>query len=95
MSDTLENAKGKDDITREVYASLYLDALRQQIEEYKTGCVEKFAEMDEDILQQIDEVVEPTLVDMFPDLFIKRVGGLDWVIMDWEKVEKKILDTEE
>jgi hypothetical protein len=95
MSETLENSRGESDKVREVYASLYLDALRQQIEEYKTGCVEKFIDMDEDLLQEIDEAVEPCLEEMFPDLFIKRVGGLDWIILDWETMEKKILDTNE
>ena len=95
MSETLENAKGKDDITREVYASLYLDALRMQLEEYKCGECNSFEEMDEEILEDIDVVIEDTLAEIQPDLFIKRFKGLQFIIIPWEALEKKIIDTEE
>jgi hypothetical protein len=95
MSETLENAKGNNEDIREVYASLYLNAVRQQIEEYKGGCVEKFDDVDEEVLEGLDEIIEPWLEEMYPDLYVKRVGGFDFLVMDWEKVEEKILDTEE
>ncbi len=95
MSETLENTKGKDETIREVYASLYLDALRRQLEEYKTGECDSFEEMDEEVLAEIDDAVEDTFAEVHPDLFIKRFKGLQFIIIPWEALEKKIVDTEE
>ncbi len=95
MSETLENARGEREIIREAYASLYLDALRMQLEEYKCGECNTFEEMDESILEEIDDAVEETFVEIHPDLFIKRFKGLQFIIIPWEALEKKIIDTEE
>lgn len=95
MMENLENSKGQKEKTKEVYASLYLDALRRQLEEYQTGLCKHFEEMDEEVLEEIDGAIEETLEDIQPDLFIKRVKGLQFIIIPRDRLEDKILETED
>jgi hypothetical protein len=92
-SESLENTKGRSEKEKEVYASLYLDALRRQLDEYHTGECDNFGEMDEEILEEIDQAIEPHLEDIQPDLVIKRVKGLQFLIFNRERYEKKLRDT--
>ena len=95
LNESLENCRGKDDKTREVYASLYLDALKRQLEEYHNGECNSFEEMDEEVLEEIDRAVEDRLVEIQPELFIKRVKGLQFIIIPWKNLEKKLWETED
>ena len=94
-NENLKNTKGKDEKIKEVYASLYLDALKRQLQEYDEGECTKFEEMDEEVLDEIDEVVEDSLEDVRPDLIIKRVKGLQFLIISREKYWKKLDEIEE
>lgn len=88
-SENLENSKGKGEEEKEIYASLYFNALRQQLESYDTGDCTQFEEMEEEILEEIDEVVEEHLEEVRPDLVIKRIKGLQFLIIDRDRYEKK------
>ena len=94
-SENLENTKGKDEKIKEVYASLYLDALKRQLQEYDEGECTRFEEMDEEVLEEIDEAVEDSLEDVRPDLIIKRVKGLQFLIIDKTRYWEKLDETEE
>ena len=93
-NENLENSKGKDKKERELYASLYYGALKRQIEEYDTGDSAQFEEMEEGILEEIDRKIEPHLEETRPDLIIKRIKGLQFLVIDRERCEKKIRDTD-
>jgi hypothetical protein len=93
-SESLENTKDKDQRLREIYANLYNYALQMHLEMHDTGEDSKFEEVDEEILQEIDDKVEPHLEECRPDLIIRRVGGLKFLIIDRDRYEKKREETD-
>ena len=93
-SEKLENCKGEGKEAREIYASLYFNALRRQLQEYDEGECTSFEEMDEEILEDLDEHIEPYVEDKRPDLIIKRIKGLQFLIINREKYEEKRDETD-
>ena len=95
-NEKLENTKERDEKIREVYASLYYNALDKAIKKYDGNESHEFQEeMDEEILEEIDECIEEKLEDVRPDLVVKRISGLHFLVINRDEYERKLDETEE
>ena len=89
-SESLENSRDQKEIVREAYASLFLNAMCKAITEARTGIeMDEFEKMDEEVLCELDRDVEETVEELFPDLLVRRIAGLKFVVLDRDTFEEK------
>ena len=95
-NENLENTKRRDEKIKEVYAPLYYNALDKAIKRYDGNESHEFhEEMDEEVLEEIDERIEEKLEDVRPDLIVKRISGLHFLVISRDEYEKKLGEIEE
>ncbi len=83
-----EKEKGMDP-ERQRHAMEYYKALKRDIQLHEQGDVDD-SYLDEEILDELDEEIEPRLEEQVPHLYIKRIAGLKFLVYDKHKVEKLI-----
>lgn len=88
--ENLENAKGRSKIEKEILGKMYYQSLKKALKKHDNDeTMEYTPEMDEEALEEIDEVIEPHLEETRPDLIIKRIHKLEFLVLNRDEFEKK------
>ncbi len=84
-----KDEKDNQDPEKQWHASEYYKGLKRDIELHDAGESEDLP-LDEEILDELDEEIEPRLQEQLPHLFIKRICGTKFLVWDKHKLEKLI-----
>lgn len=87
--ESLENSRGESDIIREAHASFYYKALDKALKKHDENEDHEHQEiLDENILEEIDKTVEDVLEEVRPDLIVRRISDLYFLVIRRDKYEK-------
>ena len=94
--ENLENSRGENDIVREAHTSFYYNALDKALKHHDENDGHEYQEvLDENILEEIDETVGDILEEVRPDLIVKRISGLYFLVIRRDEYEKAKEEMEE